>query len=252
MEARELCRQGDSFKLFNVMRILLVEDEPDLGAAIQKVLSREKYVVDWVTNGTEAWNYLDIPKIHYALAILDWMLPGLSGVALCQRLRAQNSALPVLMLTARDSMEDKVMGLDAGADDYLVKPFGMEELKARLRALQRRSPQLHPLHLKVGSLILDYGTATVAVQDSQGIVQAIPVTAKEFQLLEYFMQHPNQILSRDQLMNRIWGVQDDPISNVVPAQIRLLRRRLADFGCENLLETVYGLGYRLNLPHASK
>lgn len=252
MEARELCRPGDRFKLFNVMRILLVEDEPDLGAAIQKVLSREKYVVDWVTDGTEAWNYLDIPKIHYTLAILDWMLPGLSGIALCQRLRAKNSALPVLMLTARDSMEDKVIGLDAGADDYLVKPFGMEELKARLRALQRRSPQLHPLQLKAGNLVLDYGTATVSVQDRQGKEQTIPVTAKEFQLLEYFMQHPNQILSRDQLMNRIWGVQDDPISNVVPAQIRLLRRRLAEFGCADLLETVYGLGYRLNLPHVSK
>jgi DNA-binding response OmpR family regulator len=233
------------------MRILLVEDEPDLGAAIQKVLSREKYVVDWVTDGTEAWDYLDRSNIHYTLAILDWMLPGLSGIELCQRLRTQNSALPVLMLTARDNMEDKVIGLDAGADDYLVKPFGMEELKARLRALQRRSPQLQPIQLKVGSLILDYGTATVSVQDFQGAEQAIPVTAKEFQMLEYFMQHPNQILNRDQLMNRIWGIQDDPISNVVPAQIRLLRRRLAKFGCENLLETVYGLGYRLNLPHVS-
>ena len=110
------------------MRILLVEDEPDLGEAIQRSLLREKYVVDWVKIGTEAWNYLDSPKIHYTLAILDWMLPGLSGIQLCQRIRAKNSALPVLMLTARDSMEDKVIGLDAGADDYLVKPFGMQEL----------------------------------------------------------------------------------------------------------------------------
>jgi DNA-binding response OmpR family regulator len=234
------------------MRILLVEDEPDLGAAIQKVLSREKYVVDWVTNGAEAWNYLDSLTLHYTLAIFDWMLPGLSGIELCQRLRANNSALPVLLLTARDSMADKVMGLDAGADDYLIKPFGMAELKARLRALQRRSPQLHPQQLKIGNLTLDYGTATVSVQNSQGTEQTIPVTAKEFQLLEYFMQHPNQILHRDQLMNRVWGIQEDPISNVVPAQIRLLRRKLAQFGCETLLETVYGLGYRLNLPHVSK
>jgi DNA-binding response OmpR family regulator len=233
------------------MRILLVEDEPDLGTAIQKVLNREKYVVDWVTDGTEAWNYLDIPQIYYALAIFDWMLPGVSGIELCQRLRAKQSALPVLMLTARDSMADKVVGLDAGADDYLVKPFGMEELKARLRALQRRSPQLQPLQLEVGDLVLDYGTATVSIQNRQGVSQAIPVTAKEFQMLEYFMKHPNQILNRDQIMNRIWGTQDDPVSNVVPAQIRLLRRRLAEYGCENLLETVYGMGYRLNLPHVS-
>jgi DNA-binding response OmpR family regulator len=145
MEARELFLQRGSFKRFNVMRILLVEDEPDLGTAIQKVLSREKYVVDWVTDGTEAWNYLDVPLIHYTLAIFDWMLPGLSGIELCQRLRAKQNALPVLMLTARDSMQDKVIGLDAGADDYLVKPFGMEELKARLRALQ---PNFSPSSLE--------------------------------------------------------------------------------------------------------
>jgi DNA-binding response OmpR family regulator len=237
---------------FDAMRILLVEDEPDLGVAIQKVLSRSKYVVDWVTNGAEAWSYLDSLTVHYTLAIVDWMLPGLSGIELCQRLRANHSALPILMLTARDSMADKVTGLDAGADDYLIKPFGMDELKARLRALQRRSPQLHPHQLKIGNLTLDYGTATVSVQNSQGIEKKIPVTAKEFQLLEYFMQHPNQILHRDQLMNRVWGIQEDPISNVVPAQIRLLRKKLAEFGCETLLETVYGLGYRLNLPHVSK
>jgi DNA-binding response OmpR family regulator len=231
------------------MRILLVEDEPDLGEAIKKVLNRDKYVVDWILSGAEAWNYLDDHNLHYTLAIIDWMLPGLSGLELCQRLRAKQNPLPVLMLTARDGMEDRVIGLDAGADDYLVKPFGMEELKARLRALQRRSPQIQPLQLKAGKLVLDYGTATVAVQNREGAQQVIPVTAKEFQLLEYFMQHPNQILSRDQLMNRVWGIDDDPSSNVVPAQMRLLRRKLAEHDCENLLETVYGLGYRLNLPH---
>jgi DNA-binding response OmpR family regulator len=231
------------------MRILLVEDEPDLGEAIKKVLSWDKYVVDWVLDGTEAWNYLDDDRLHYTLAIIDWMLPGLSGPELCQRLRAKHNPLPILMLTARDGMEDRVIGLDAGADDYLIKPFGMEELKARLRALQRRSPQISPSQLKAGKLVLDYGTVTVAVQNREGAQQIIPVTAKEFQLLEYFMQHPNQILSRDQLMNRVWGIDDDPSSNVVPAQMRLLRRKLTEHGCENLLETVYGLGYRLNLPH---
>lgn len=228
------------------MRILLVEDEPDLGTAIQRTLNRDKYVVDWVQNGTEAWNYLDQAQIHYTLAILDWLLPGLSGIELCQRLRSQHNPLPVLMLTAKDRMEDKVMGLDAGADDYLVKPFGMAELRARLRALQRRSPQFHPQKLQISNLVLDYGTATIAVQDRAGKQSTIALTAKEFQLLEYFMQHPNQILSRDQLMNQVWDLQADPTSNVVPAQIRLLRRKLAESGCEGLLETVYGLGYRLN------
>lgn len=234
------------------MRILLVEDEPDLGAAIQRALSRDKYVVDWVQDGAEAWSYLSNSQVHYTLAIFDWLLPGLSGIELCQRLRSPNwgtanhpqrNPLPVLILTAKDRMEDKVIGLDAGADDYLVKPFGMAELRARLRALQRRSPQFQPPQLQVGHLLLDYSTATVSTQ-SQKI---IPLTAKEFQLLEYFMQHPNQILTRDQLMNQVWDLQADPMSNVVPAQIRLLRRKLAEYGCEGLLETVYGLGYRLNV-----
>ncbi|MGC8714769.1 MAG: response regulator, partial [Leptodesmis sp.] len=119
------------------MRVLLVEDELDLGTAIERVLSREKYIVDWVQDGTSAWDYLDNPTTQYILAIVDWMLPGLSGIELCQRLRAKRSPLPVLILTARDSIEDRVVGLDAGADDYLVKPFGMAELLARLRALQR-------------------------------------------------------------------------------------------------------------------
>jgi DNA-binding response OmpR family regulator len=233
------------------MRILLVEDEPDLGEAIQRSLSREKYVVDWVQNGTDAWNYLDNPQVQYTVAVLDWLLPGLSGIELCQKLRSQKNPLPVLMLTAKDSMADKVTGLDAGADDYLVKPFGMAELKARIRALGRRSQSLTPQQLQLGNLCLDYATATVSVGQGQTAKQAVPLTAKEFQLLEYFMKHPNQILTRDQLMNQVWDADADPISNVVPAQMRLLRRKLAEYGCDNLLETVYGLGYRLNLTHAS-
>lgn len=234
------------------MRILLVEDEPDLGAAVQRSLSHDKYVVDWVVDGIDAWNCLENPQVQYVLAIFDWLLPSLSGIELCQRLRATSNPLPVLMLTAKDQMEDKIAGLDAGADDYLVKPFSMAELRARLRALQRRSPQLQPQQLHVGHLVLDYGRATVIAQISLEQQQVIPLTAKEFQLLEYFMRHPNQILTREQLMNQVWQLQADLSSNVVPAQVRLLRRKLAEYGCEGLLETVYGFGYRLNLNHASK
>ncbi len=230
------------------MRILLVEDEPDLGAAIQKSLSREKYVVDWVLDGAEAWDYLDTPGTRYAVAVVDWMLPGISGLELCQRLRKGHNPIPVLMLTAKDRMEDKVAGLDAGADDYLVKPFGIAELLARLRALQRRSPQLQPQHLQVGHFILDYATSTIAIEQSSSVPQVIPLTAKEFQILEHFMQHPNQLFTRDQLMSQVWQMQSDPISNVVPAQIRLLRRKLAEYGCEGLIETLYGLSYRLKTP----
>lgn len=234
------------------MRVLLVEDEPDLGAAIQRVLHREKYLVDWVQDGTEAWEYLNNQWVHYTLAILDWMVPGLTGVELCQRLREQNNALPVLLLTARDSMEDKVMGLDAGADDYLVKPFGMAELLARMRSLQRRSPQLQSPQLQIGALMLDYSTCTVYTQDSQGSKQPIALTTKEFQTLEHFMKHPSQIVTSQQLINQLWEVDTEPTSNVVAAQIRLLRRKLAETGYDNLIETVHGMGYRFNLPHVSE
>lgn len=228
------------------MRILLVEDEPDLGAALERSLKREKYVVDWVTDGTQAWQFLESSWTQYTLAIFDWLVPGISGIELCQRLRAKQNPLPVLMLTARDRMEDRVTGLDAGADDYLIKPFGMTELLARLRALQRRSLQVQPPQLQVNNLILDYSTSTVSISTLEGDLKKIPLTAKEFQLLEYFMQHPNQILSRDQIIGRIWQAEADFNSNVVAAQMRLLRRKLTEYGYDNLIETVYGMGYKLN------
>ncbi len=143
------------------MRVLLVEDEPDLGIAIKRTLSQEKYIVDWVLDGIEAWEYLESNWTQYTLAVIDWMLPGISGLDLVRRLRVKNNPLPVLMLTAKDRMEDKVAGLDAGADDYLIKPFGMAELLARLRALQRRSPLFQPQQLTISGLTLDYGSSTI-------------------------------------------------------------------------------------------
>ncbi|MFH7024608.1 MAG: two-component system response regulator RppA [Heteroscytonema crispum UTEX LB 1556] len=234
------------------MRVLLVEDEPDLGQAIKRTLNLEKYVVDWVLDGNEAWEYLESQWTQYTLAIIDWMLPGLSGLELCKRLRSHNNSLPVLMLTAKDRMEDKVAGLDAGADDYLVKPFGMAELLARLRALQRRSPLFQSPKLTVGNLTLDYSTSTVVSENTLGESQVIPLTTKEFQLLEYFMKHPHQIISTEQIRNQLWEVSAEPISNVVAAQVRLLRRKLAPSGCVSLIETLHGMGYRLNPTHESK
>ncbi len=243
------------------MKILLVEDEPDLGALVQKSLAHHQYIVDWVVDGQAGWEYLthDSPqetlrdRTTYSLAIIDWMLPKISGIELCQRLRAANYMLPILMLTARDRMEDKITGLDAGADDYLVKPFGMAELLARLRALQRRSQVLQPEQLQVGNLRLDYDNNAVsfavpeiiAIANSQGTDRSIALTAKEFQLLEYLMQHPDRTLTHDQIRNRVWAFDSESASNVVAAQIRLLRKKLAEFGCENAIETVRGFGYRL-------
>ena len=226
------------------MRIILVEDEADLGRAIKRTLSQNSYIVDWVEDGNAAWNYLESCWTQYTLGIFDWLLPGLSGLELLKRLRQQHNPLPVLMLTARDAMEDRVTGLDAGADDYLVKPFGMSELLARLRALQRRSPQLQPQRLQVGNLALDYPTNSVVLTIAGVSQQAVTLTAKEFQFLEYFMRHPGQIVTSEQLLAQMWSLEEEPMSNVVAAQVRLLRRKLTTLGCNCVIETVYGLGYR--------
>lgn len=234
------------------MRILLVEDEPQLGIAIKQILTQEAYIVDWVLDGTEAWDYLETQWIHYTMAIFDWLLPGMSGLELCQRLRAIKNPMPVLILTAKDRMEDKVTGLDAGADDYLIKPFGKEELLARLRSLQRRSPQFQPQQLQVNNFILNYSQRTVSCElpDRERLV--VMLTMKEFQLLEYFMKHSDQIIVREQLMNQLWEVSSESTSNVVAAQMRLLRRKLAEINGESLIETIYGMGYRLSTTNAAK
>lgn len=226
------------------MKIILVEDEIDLGQAIKKTLIYHKYIVDWVSDGHEAWDYLENPWSEYTLGIFDWLVPGLSGVELIQKLRGKNNPLPVLMLTAKDSMEDKIQGLDAGADDYLVKPFETVELLARLRSLQRRSPQLQPQQITVGYLTLDYNTRSVYFLQSSPQKIPISLTNKEFQLLEYLMRHPQQIITTDQIKNQLWEVGSESFSNVVAAQVRLLRRKLEPFNCAYLIETVHGVGYR--------
>jgi DNA-binding response OmpR family regulator len=239
------------------MKILLIEDEPDLGAIIQTSLAHHQYVVDWAQDGKTGWEYLTDNRSTYSLAIIDWMLPKMSGIEICQRLRAEKYTLPILMLTARDRIEDKITGLDAGADDYLVKPFGMEELLARLRALQRRVPTFQPERLQLGNLRLDYGNNAIVITNPTGNEQSVSLTAKEFQLLEYLMQHPDRTLTHDQIRNRIWALDTESASNVVAAQIRLLRKKLAEFGCEDAslhgrgctIETVRGFGYRLNSVH---
>jgi len=227
------------------MRILLVEDEEDLGLAMKQVLVSEKYVVDWVLDGGQAWLYLENQWTDYTVAIIDWLLPGMSGLELCQKLRSHQNPLPILMLTALGQPENRVAGLDAGADDYLVKPFVMAELLARLRALQRRSPQLQPQNLTVGAFTLDYANNALGVG---GCAPAIPLTVKEFQILAYLMQNPNRILSGSKIRHQLWDLDEEPISNVVAAQMRLLRRKLASYNCECPIETVPGQGYRFVAP----
>ena len=227
------------------MRVLLVEDEEDLGQAIKQVLISEKYVVDWVTDGAQAWHYLESQWTDYTVAIFDWLLPKLSGLELCQRLRARQNPLPVLMLTALGQAENRITGLDAGADDYLVKPFVMEELLARLRALQRRSPQLKPQQLVVGDFTLDDANTQLHVErpDEQPTLE-IPLTHKEFQVLAYLMENCDRIIPSSKLRSQLWDLDEEPVSNVVAAQIRLLRRKFARYDCNCPIETVPGKGYR--------
>lgn len=228
------------------MRVLLVEDEEDLGLAIKQVLVGEKYVVDWVNDGAQAWCCLENQWADYTVAIVDWLLPELSGLELCQRLRAQQNPLPVLMLTALGQPENRVAGLDAGADDYLVKPFVMAELLARLRALQRRSPQLQPQTLAVGRFALDDANSTLQVTQDDQANQQIPLTLKEFQVLAYLMQNCDRIIPGSKLRAQLWDLDDETVSNVVAAQIRLLRRKLASHGCDCPIKTIPGQGYRFN------
>ncbi|NUN66756.1 response regulator transcription factor (plasmid) [Pseudanabaena biceps] len=228
------------------MRILLAEDEEDIGSAIKSVLVSEKYVVDWVQDGDTAWSYLDSLWTDYSVAIFDWLLPKLSGLELCQKLRSHQNPLPVLMLTALGQPENRIAGLDAGADDYLVKPFVMEELLARLRALQRRSPQLQPQTLTVGKFSLDFANNALSVTQSDQTSQVIPLTIKEFQILAYLMQNSDRIISGSKIRNQLWDLNEEPVSNVVAAQMRLLRRKLASYSCDCPIETIPSQGYRFN------
>lgn len=225
------------------MRVLLAEDEPDLGKAVKRVLTQEGYVVDWVQSGDEALDFLERNADIYVVGIFDWMLPRTTGVELCQWLRRRSLALPVLMLTAKDKVEDRITGLDSGADDYLVKPFSMAELLARLRALRRRSPELKSAQLQIGPLLLDYDRRIAMLHPTEAPIE---LTQKEFLLLQYLMEHPGQIVTRDQVLNQLWEIGAEPNSNVVAAQMRLLRRKLGEYGY--LIETVYGMGYRFNRP----
>ncbi|EKQ66852.1 response regulator with CheY-like receiver domain and winged-helix DNA-binding domain [Leptolyngbyaceae cyanobacterium JSC-12] len=232
------------------MKILFAENELDLGISIYRDLLQEKYIVDWVQDGVSAWNYLDSQYNQYILSILNWELPGLTGLELCKRLRNQQSSLLVLILVKPDRWEDGVLSLDAGADDYLMKPFRREELLARLRALRRRFPQFQSLQLRFGNLTLDCDSQTLFWQSVKCGQRSVQLSKKEFQLLEYFMKHPYKAASHGQILNYLYEVKAERTSNVVAAQIRRLRRKLLDLGCENVIQTLPGGNYRLNPDYA--
>lgn len=226
------------------MRILLVDDEAEMVEPLSRILSREGYVVDVAYDGDRGSQLAT--QSTYDLLILDWMLPHQSGLEICQQIRSRGNSTPVLFLTAKDTIDDRVQGLDAGADDYLVKPFELRELLARVRALLRRPSTLEAQskRLSAGDLELD-----VENQLAYRTGREIELSEKEAQLLEYLMRHPNQLLTHDQIQQYLWGETEQPTSNALAAQIRLLRRKIEIKGETPLISTVYGKGYRFGVPN---
>jgi two-component system OmpR family response regulator len=220
------------------MRMLLIEDEPKMAALLRRGLTEEGYAVDVVHTGTDGiWAATENP---YDAIVLDVMLPDIDGFEVCRRLRAADRWAPVVMLTARDAVRDRVAGLDAGADDYLTKPFSFGELFARLRALLRRGAAERPPVLQVGDLTLDPAAHHVARGDVE-----VRLTAKEFALLEYLMRRAGEVLSRTRLIEHVWDFGYDGDSNVVDVYIRYLRDKIdRPFG-QATIETIRGSGYRL-------
>ena len=221
------------------MKILVVEDDERISDAVVEYLSDLHYAVEAVYDGQSAWDLLDV--FTYDLILLDVMLPEMDGITLCQKLRKKGFNIPILMLTAKDTLENKIQGLDAGADDYLVKPFELDELSARIRALLRRGTSSLPPILTWEKLRLDPSSCEVFYQD-----RLLPLSPKEYKLLEFFLRNGRRVFSRAQILEHLWSFEQVPEEATVKAHIRGLRQKLEAAGApHDLIETVYGLGYRL-------
>ena len=223
------------------MRLLVVEDEPNMADLLQRGLQREGYAVDVAHNGEDAlWS---ATEVEYDAIVLDVMIPAPDGLAVCRELRQREKWTPVLLLTARDSVDDRVLGLDAGADDYLVKPFAFPELFARVRSITRREPIARPSVLRVGDISLD--PASRAVRRDDTLVELSPT---EYSLLEHFLRHPDRVLTRSNILEHVWDFAYDGTSNVVDVYVRYLREKIdRPFG-RTSIETVRGAGYVLRSP----
>lgn len=221
------------------MRVLLVEDEAKIADFIRQGLSERGYAIDLAGDGEEALAWARAAA--FDIIILDVLLPVRDGLAVCRELRRRGVQTPILMLTARDAIEDRVRGLDSGADDYLVKPFAFSELLARLRALTRRQPALLGALLRVGDLALDTATR----QAHRG-GRPISLTTKEYALLECLMRHPHQVLTRATIAGHVWNYDFDNATNVIDVHVRNLRRKIDDPCPTKLIQTVRGAGYRLS------
>ena len=221
------------------MRILIIEDQEKLARAVKKGLEHFGYAVDMIHDGAEGMRRLEFDEKDYDLLILDRMLPGMDGMDICKTLREHGSTLPIIMLTAKDALDDKIEGLNIGADDYLVKPFDFPELAARVQALLRRPADKFVTEIEVRGIVLNPVTRIV-----QRGGKEISLTAKEFSILEQFMRHPNEALTREKILGHAWDFAYDGLSNVVDVHVKNLRKKLQQKN-ETLFETVHGVGYRL-------
>lgn len=221
------------------MKILIVEDDDRIAKPLAEDLRHQNHVIDIARDGIEGWEYTR--SADYDLILLDLMLPKLDGVTLCQRLRASQCKALILMLTAKDTTSDKVIGLDAGADDYLVKPFELDELAARIRALSRRSPEIEKNILTHGDLRIDTDNLSVTYKDN-----ILVLTPTEYIILEFFLRNPKRVLTRSIVLNKLWEIDKSSGEGTVKTHITNLRKKLKAAGSsENTIETVYGMGYRL-------
>jgi two-component system response regulator MprA len=223
------------------VRVLVVDDEPAVRSALERALRLEGYDVELAADGAEALERLSVRSTD--AVVLDVLMPNVDGLEVCRRLRAADDRTPVLMLTARDSVGDRVAGLDAGADDYLVKPFALEELHARLRALLRRATGGEAEELRFADLVMDLGTRQVHRND-----RPIDLTRTEFLLLELFLRNQRQVLTRAVIFDRVWDYDFGPRSNALEVYVSYLRRKLESGGEPRLIHTVRGVGYVLREP----
>jgi DNA-binding response OmpR family regulator len=228
------------------MRLLVVEDELDIAHALAKGLRQQGYAVDVAYDGEQGWKLAEVNE--YDLLILDLNLPGMDGLELCRRLRTSRPSLLILMLTARSLPDERVTGLEQGADDYLVKPFYFAELTARIRALLRRDMRVRTPLLQFKDLKLD-SSARVVWQDNH----RLELTSKEFGILEYLLRHQGEIISQETLLEHVWDMQANPLTNTVRVHINSLRRKLEDMAeMPRYIETIIGQGYRLGVPNGQE
>ncbi|MBI3307402.1 MAG: response regulator transcription factor [Candidatus Omnitrophica bacterium] len=221
------------------MRVLIVEDEKKMAGFIARGLKEEGYVVDTAYDGETGWEYASTND--YDAIILDWMLPKMNGLEVCTKLRKEGLRTPIMILTARDEVEDKIKGLNQGADDYLTKPFSFDELLARLRALLRRPQELAKEKILIsGNLKMDLLARRVTVGQEE-----IPLSQKEFSLLEYLMRHKGEVVNRIQIAEHVWDLHFDPMTNTIDVYINFLRKKIDGAHSKSRIETVRGHGYRL-------